>query len=188
MNSSKSFVAAGNSPQSDSESERDQISEPVAPKKPAPVKALEALAKARQARKEKAEAAKKEKEEIKKKKEEAVKIVSSLRKPKEPMPSPIDIPVIKDSQPSQAELLNMIAKLNEKLEKKPKKKVIIESDSSSSEEEVIIKKPKRKPIVPAVDPEFEQWKAEREKRQMEEASKQKEMQMKLDLKKLFSRY
>ena len=184
MNSSKSFVAAGNSPQSDTEnSASDHEIQPETTKKPAPVKALAALAKARQARKEKAEAAKKEKEEIKKKKEEAVKIVSSLRKPKEPMPTP-SVPI---EQPSASDMMAMIAKLNEKLEKKTKKKVIIQSDTSS-EDEVIVRKPNRKSIVPAVDPEFEQWKADKEKRQMEEMNKQKEMQMKVDLKKLFSRY
>ncbi len=155
-------------------------------KKPAPVKALAALAKARQARKEKAEAVKKEKEDMKKKKEEAVKIVSSLRKPKEPMPT-ITEPAPAVVQPSASDMMAMIAKLNEKLEKKTKKKVIIQSDSSS-EEEVVIRKPNRKPIVPAVDPEFEQWKMDKEKRQIEEANKQKEAQMKMDLKKLFSRY
>jgi hypothetical protein len=153
-------------------------------KKPAPVKALAALAKARQAKAEKKALEKKEKEDMKKKKEEAVKAISSIRKPKEPM-SIVTVPV---EQPSAVDMMAMIAKLNEKLEKKSKKKVVIQSDSSSSEEEIVIKKPKKKIHVPAVDPEFEQWKSHKEKRQIEEASNQKEQQLKMDLKKLFSRY
>jgi hypothetical protein len=153
-------------------------------KKPAPVKALAALAKARQAKAEKKALEKKEKEDMKKKKEEAVKAISSIRKPKEPM-SIVTVPVV---QPSAADMMAMIAKLNEKLEKKTKKKVVIQSDSSSSEEEIVIKKPKKKTHVPAVDPEFEQWKSHKEKRQLEEATNQKEQQLKMDLKKLFSRY
>jgi hypothetical protein len=166
--------------------------QPTKAKKPTPVKALAALAKAREARaKQKAEE-KRMKEEEKKKKEEAVKLVSSLRKPKEPMPKPVvntpvalDIPV---NNQSNAELVAMIAKLNEKLEKKSKKKVIIESDSSS-EEEIIVKKPKaKKTVTPATDPEFEAWKMDKERRMAEQSSKDKEQQLRLDLKKLFSKY
>jgi hypothetical protein len=156
-------------------------------KKPAPVKALAALAKARQAKAEKKALEKKEKEDMKKKKEEAVKAISSIRKPKEPMPKPISISE-NAIAPSNEDLIATISKLNEKLEKKSKKKVVIQSDSSSSEEEIVIKKPKKKIHVPAVDPEFEQWKSYKEKRQLEEATNQKEQQLKMDLKKLFSRY
>ncbi len=164
---------------------------PAPAKKPAPVKALAALAKAREAKAAKKAEEKQMKEQEKKKKEDAVKLISSLRKPKEPMVPIVNSPVALDipaaNEPSNADLIAMISKLNAKLDKKPKKKVIIESDSSS-EEEIIVKKPKKKAITPAVDPEFEAFKAEKEKRGIDKANADKDTQMRIDLKKLFSKY
>jgi len=175
-----------------SDSETD--TEPIAPtpaKKTMPVKALEALAKAREARKKIKDAEiatkKTQEKEMKIKKEEAVKAISAIRKPKEPMP----VIVEKDSPETLAKLAELEHKLNTIAKKK---KVVVVEESSSEEEEVVVKRVKKvKTVVPVAvnpieDPEFIAFKADKEQREKKATASSNEAQLRLDMKKMFSRY
>ena len=165
---------------SDSEAEAPTKSS----RRPTPVKALEALAKARQVKQEKKLAEMEAKKTQKEKKQQAVEIVATKRE------EPIQAPVVQAATPD----LGYLKSLEEKIEKltskvsKPKKKVIIE-DSSDSEEEVIIKKKKKTTTKPAVveDPLFNAYKESQIKALERERAIDEKRLERDNLKKLFSR-
>jgi hypothetical protein len=160
---------------SDSESEHAPAPKT---KRPVPVKALEALAKARQARAEKKQAEIAAKKQTKQTKAAAVEVVDSTKVKNEVLHAPP--PTV--ATPAAVPDLSYLKSLEDKIESlskkvaKPKKKVIVaESDSSSSDEEIIVRKKKvaKEPKVVVEDPVYKAFKEhqvkslEREK-QMEE--------------------
>jgi hypothetical protein len=121
---------------------------PAPKKRPVPVKALEALAKAREIKAKQREEAIKAKVEMKAKKEEAVRVVDQIRhETVAPAPTPVAA-VPNDYIKSLEEKLHALESKLVK-PKKVKKKVIIEESDSSSEEEVVIKRKPTKKTAPA---------------------------------------
>jgi hypothetical protein len=133
---------------SDTDSDVPPASPAPKTKRPVPVKALEALAKARQMKAEKKMA---EVEAKKAKKEERKQAVEVVDKARNEIVAP---PVAPAAQPD----LSYLRSLEEKIEllakkaiKPKKKKVVVEDSDSSSEEEVIIRKKKPAKVVKVVE-------------------------------------
>jgi hypothetical protein len=164
---------------SDSEAEAPTKSS----RRPTPVKALEALAKARQVKQEKKLAEMEAKKIEKEKKQKAVEVVSAA-KPTPAVQNEIIVPT-----PPPIDLNSLVEKIDKLTNKvsKQKKKIIVE-ESSSSEEEIVVKKKKKIPKpVPVEDPMLvafreSQIKAVERERMLDEKKLEKE-----NLRKLFSR-
>lgn len=161
-------------------SDTDSDNGPPAPKtkRPVPVKALEALAKARQARAEKKQAELAAKKQTKQTKAAAVEAVDSTKVKNEVHHAPPTV-----ATPAAVPDLSYLKSLEDKIESlskkvaKPKKKVIVaESDSSSSDEEIVVRKKKvaKEPKVVVEDPTYAAFK----QHQLKSIEKEKQMEEK----------
>ena len=128
----------------DSSDTEPDIGPPAPKKRPVPVKALEALAKAREIKAKQREQVQKEKVETKAKREQAVKAVDSIRLTTTEIQPPVSNAVAAAPPDYIKSLEEKLHALESKLvTKKPKMKVVFECDISS-EEEIIIKKKRKK--------------------------------------------
>lgn len=131
---------------SDTDSDVPPASPAPKTKRPVPVKALEALAKARQMKAEKKMAEVEAKKAKKEERKQAVEVVDAAKPRNEIIAPPVATPD-----------LSYLKSLEEKIElltkkvAKPKKKVIVEDSSSSSEEEVVIRKKKPAKVIKVVE-------------------------------------
>jgi hypothetical protein len=179
---------------SSSESEIDDVpktNEKPKQKRPVPVKALEALAKAREMKAKKKAEEEDAKRMSKVKREEAVKLVDESKAAikNTVVPPPAAAPVSNDALRALEEKLQYITlKMNESPKKKSKKKVIIEESDTSSEEEVIIKRKLKKTApAPVEDPAISAFRDFQARQVVEKENADKSKAEKDRLKSLFSR-